>query len=68
MMRPISVEVDGKTYSGDFEVRGRVVTVTTSYGTKSTQVGGSPPDVVAKTLLRELVRQHSSQTGGSGPG
>ena len=31
-----------------------MVTVRSPYGTKSTQIGGSPPEMLAKILLREL--------------
>ena len=45
---------------GEREVRGRwgvdkgVVWVSTGTDSKSTQIGGSPPEVLAKMLLREL--------------
>lgn len=51
----VTMTVEGKTYSGTYEVAGGVVTVRTAYGSRSTQIGGSPPDVVAGWLLRELV-------------
>jgi hypothetical protein len=46
----VEVQIDGKTYSGTYEVvSGGVVTVSTQYGRKSTQVGSSPPGVVARS-------------------
>ena len=53
----ISVEIDGKTYTGRYSVSGKVVSVSGAFGSKSTQVGNSPADVVARMLLRELVRE-----------
>jgi hypothetical protein len=52
----ISVEINGKIYRGSCSIRGRVITVSSAYGQKSTQIGNSHPDVLAKMLLRELVR------------
>ena len=58
----VEVQIDGKTYSGTYEVvSGGVVTVSTQYGRKSTQVGSSPPGVVARNLLRELVREEKAR-------
>ena len=56
MMRELSIDIDGKLYSGRFEVDGSVVTVHSAYGTESTQVGGLTALHVAEQLLRELVR------------
>ena len=57
MRAKISVELDGKTYTGSYNVKRGVVTVSTLKGHKSTQVGGSPPEVIARMLLRELVSE-----------
>ncbi|WP_176060220.1 hypothetical protein [Paraburkholderia sp. BCC1876] len=55
-MSEINITINGKLYSGRFEVDGNLVTVHSAYGTKSTQVGGLPVLRVAETLLGELVR------------
>jgi hypothetical protein len=52
----ISVIIDGVTHSGTYYVQGSTVHVRSSKGAKATQVGGSPPEAIAKMLLSELVR------------
>jgi hypothetical protein len=45
------------TFRGTYEVEdGDIVAVFYNGRRKSTQIGGSPPDVLAKQLLREMVR------------
>ncbi len=56
MGEDITVEIDGKTYSGRVEVSRDLVTVSTPYGSKTTQIGGSPAESIARTLLREIVQ------------
>ena len=57
----ISVEVDGKTYTGSYVVEGGTITVTYGLRKQSTHAQGGPSDVhLARRLLRELV------SGGSG--
>jgi hypothetical protein len=54
----VEVEIDGRKYTGWYEVSAqRVLTVTTSNGRKSTQLGGSTQLGLAQMLLRELVRE-----------
>jgi hypothetical protein len=55
----VAVEIDGKQHVGTYEVKGDLVIVTSADGRReATQVGGSPPDTIARTLLRELVREN----------
>ena len=54
------MEHQGQTYRGSYQVTGKLLTVVRAYGTKSTQVGGSPPETLAKMLLGELVRAHQT--------
>jgi hypothetical protein len=35
----------------------RILTVNTPYGSKATQLGGSPPKVLAKMLMKEIDAQ-----------
>ncbi len=51
----VSVTTDGTTYPATYELKQGVVTVRTDIGTRSAPVGNSPPDVVARMLLRELI-------------
>jgi hypothetical protein len=60
----ITVEIDGKTYSGSYDVSGRVVTTYFAGGRKATQVGGSRAELVAKSLLRELIREAKTRMAG----
>jgi hypothetical protein len=52
----VSISFEGKSYEGHWTIERGVVRVVSAYGEKSTQVGGSPADFVAKRLLRELVQ------------
>ena len=54
-------EADGKTYACSYTVTGgkhKLVEVTTPWGSKTTQVGGSPASVMAKMMARELYESH----------
>lgn len=53
----ITVESEGKTYTASYNVSKGVITVSTGLDSKSTQVGGLPPEHLAKLLLRELIRE-----------
>ena len=50
----IEIQIDGRTVRGTYYVEKGIVTVTTLYGRKSTQVGGSSPESIARLLLRSL--------------
>ncbi len=54
--REFSVEIEGKEHIGRYFVDRKVITVTSELGQKSTQLGGSKPEDIAKLLLSELVR------------
>jgi hypothetical protein len=43
-----------------YKVEDGVVTVKSIYGSKSTLVGGSPPEFLARRMLRELVSEAKS--------
>jgi hypothetical protein len=62
MSTQIQIEIQGKKYRGHMEVLRDVVTVSTSYGTKSTHIGASPAEVAARMLLRELVQAEKQRT------
>ena len=51
-----SFTYDDDRRTGTYEVRSGIVHVTTEFVTKSTQVGGSPPLVIARMLARELMQ------------
>ena len=52
---PVTVEIDGNTYKGNYWIAGKIMTVSTSRGGKSRQVGAVPPMVLAEQLLSDLV-------------
>jgi hypothetical protein len=60
----IHIKIDGRTYSGTYKVDRQVLTVSTSYGSKSAQVRSKVPHAtLADELLHELVRQEKGRKG-----
>jgi hypothetical protein len=60
----IHLKLDGRTYSGTFTVDRKVVTVTTSFGKKASQVGHHvAQEALAKQLLQEIVLEEKSRKG-----
>jgi hypothetical protein len=58
MGNEVKAEYRGIELPGQMWVAGGLVTVTTSDGRqKTTQVGGSPPDSIARMMLIELERE-----------
>jgi len=55
---PVDVEIAGQSYSGSYTVDGSVVTARWNGWTDSTQAGAAGPEIIAKSLLRGLVRRH----------
>jgi len=54
---PISIEIEGVRYDGRYGIHRGVMTVTyAGVDSKRTQVGGTPPEVLARMLLSELVQ------------
>jgi hypothetical protein len=54
----VEIEVNGRTYEGRYVIEGGLVRATSDYGEKTTQIGDSPVETVAKLLLHELVQAH----------
>ena len=56
---PYNVQIDygGKTYSGHYRVERGMVHARCMYGEKSAKIHGSQPDLLARTLLRELIEE-----------
>lgn len=47
---------------GSYYVHRRMITVTSPWGTsKSTQVGNSPPESLARIMLRELIQEQETK-------
>jgi hypothetical protein len=57
LVKSVTVTIDGVTHHGTYYVQGSVVHVRCSLGEKITEVGTSPPEVIARLLLSELVRE-----------
>ena len=55
-VKDITVTIDGVTHRGTYYVQSSMVHVQSEKGTKATQVGGSPPEMLASMLLSELMR------------
>ena len=54
---PVTCEVDGKTYRGTYWIAGKILTVATGMGGKSTQVGSTSAEALAKRLLQDLAKE-----------
>jgi len=54
---PVTCEIDGKRHRGTYWVAGKILTVSTGMGGKSTQVGSTSTETLAKRLLQELVKE-----------
>lgn len=52
--KEIEIQFESRTVKGSYYVESGIVTVSTWADRKSTQVGGSPPEIIARRLLREL--------------
>jgi hypothetical protein len=53
----ITTQFSGRTVTGSYSLDGGVVEVRTAHGAKATQLGGSPVEVMARRLLRELAAE-----------
>ena len=53
----VEVQYRGKRYQGHWSVARRMLTVHYGMRDKITQLSGSPPDVLARILLRELLNE-----------
>jgi hypothetical protein len=56
-VKSVIVEIDDFIYEGTYYVQKSIVYVQSEFGSKSTQLGSSPPHTIAKLLLSELVRE-----------
>ena len=60
----LHIKLDGRTYSGTFAVDRKVLTVTTSYGKRSAEIGAKVPHhALAEQLLRDLIKQEKGRKG-----
>jgi hypothetical protein len=54
----VSVEVAGTRHQGTYVIDGKTITVWFHGRSKTTQLGGSTPEVLARLILAELVREN----------
>lgn len=58
----VSIEIDGRSYKGNYSVRGGRISVTSEYGSKDAKASGAPDwrvpqDGLARLLLHEIIRE-----------
>jgi hypothetical protein len=53
---PVEMEIDGQSYRGKYAVDGLLLRVKHGLVEKTTSLGSMPPEVLAKRLLREIVK------------
>ena len=54
--RAVRIERNGVVYDGSYTVSGPMITVSSPVlGSKTTQIGGSSPEALAKIILTELL-------------
>ena len=60
----VHIKLGGRTYSGTYKVDRQILTVTTSYGKKSAEIGHRVAhETLAHQLLQELVQEEKSRKG-----
>ncbi|KII36894.1 hypothetical protein RY26_07670 [Pseudomonas fluorescens] len=57
MSKTLEIEFEGKTYRVTYSVDKGLITVRVVFGSKSTQVGNSPPELLAQIMGRELLSE-----------
>jgi hypothetical protein len=60
----IHIKINGRAYTGTYLVDRKILTVTTSYGRKSAEIGPRMAhETLAHQLLQELVQQEKARKG-----
>ena len=54
---PVTCEIDGNKYKGNYWSAGRILTLTTGTSGKSRQVGSTPAEVLPKDPLQKLAKK-----------
>jgi hypothetical protein len=55
MRGTLEVEFDGKTHKISYSIDGGIITVRVASLSKPAQVGGSPPEIIARIVAKELL-------------
>lgn len=64
VVKTLTVTLYGVAYHGTYFVQNSIVYVQSTFGSKATQLGKLPPEMVAKLLLSELVRERAPASDG----
>ena len=74
MSYQVDIEIDGQSYTGSYHVNpgkrpSELMVTSARFGSRATELGTTPPDLLARMLLRELVlkglRQEQREHGAS---
>lgn len=65
---PVSCEIDGDVFTGNYWVAGMILVVSTATGAASRQLAGQQPEVLAKALLTNLALARRQEHAGSDRG
>ena len=52
---PVTIDYQGKQHRGSYYEERGMITVSSQYGSKTTQIGHSTAELLAATMLRELL-------------
>lgn len=61
MREELHVDFDGQTYKVAYSVDRGLITVWAAANSKSTQIGGSPPEGIARIIGKELLEDAKSK-------
>jgi hypothetical protein len=56
---PLEIRLEERTFSGTYTLSSGMVHVVSLYGRKSTQLDGTPPNLLAERLFRQIVQDAS---------
>lgn len=59
---PVSCEIDGELFTGNYWIAGMILVVSTATGGSSRQLANSEPEDLAKILLKNLVLANRAGT------
>lgn len=54
---PLEVKFKGRNFTGSYTVSSGMVHVISLYGRKSTQIDGTPANVLARTLFNDIIHE-----------
>jgi hypothetical protein len=57
----VTIEYEGESYAGSYTTSDGMVHVSWNTGLKSAPIGATPPVVLARSMIRELVQEEQSK-------